>query len=176
MLHDLGFSHVWNNHSTFNSGSLLASIKNKLKERFISFWKQRLLGDETKKKLRTYRLLKHKFGIEPYLEDIQDKSIRKCLSSFRISTHRLRIERGRYVGEKPEDRLCISCNSIEDEVHFLCECQKYENQRKILFDKLTDFKTISRTDPDKTFLSLMTNCDKHVMNAVGKYIQECNIT
>ena len=41
MLHDLGFSHVWNNHSTFNSGSLLASIKNKLKERFISFWKQR---------------------------------------------------------------------------------------------------------------------------------------
>ena len=55
MLHDLGFSHVWNNHSTFNSGSLLALIKNKLKERFISFWKQRLLGDETKKKLRTYR-------------------------------------------------------------------------------------------------------------------------
>ena len=36
MLHDLGFSHVWKNHSTFNSGLLLASIKNKLKERFIS--------------------------------------------------------------------------------------------------------------------------------------------
>ena len=56
MLHDLGFSHVWNNHSTFNSGLLLASIKNKLNERFISFWKQRMLGDETKKKLRTFRL------------------------------------------------------------------------------------------------------------------------
>ena len=50
MLHDLGFSHVWDNHSTFNSGSLLASIKNKLKERFLSFWKQRMLGEETKKK------------------------------------------------------------------------------------------------------------------------------
>ena len=176
MLHDLGFSHVWKNHSTFNSGLLLASIKNKLKERFISFWKQRMLGDETKKKLRTYRLLKHNFGIEPYLEDIHDKSVRKCLSSFRISTHRLRIERGRYVGEKPEDRLCISCNKIEDEVHFLCQCQKYENQRKILYDKLTDFKIISRMDSNKTFLSLMKNRDKHVMNAVGKFIQECNIT
>ena len=176
MLHDLGFSPVWENHSTFNSGLLLASIKNKLKERFISFWKQRMLGDETKKKLRTYRLLKHNFGIEPYLEDIRDKSVRKCLSSFRISTHRLRIERGRHVGEKPEDRLCISCNNIEDEVHFLCQCQKYENQRKLLYDKLTDFKIISRIDPNKTFLSLMKNRDKHVMNAVGKFIQECNIT
>ena len=85
-------SHVWKNHSSFNSGLLLASIKNKLKERFISFWNQRMLGDETKKKLRTYRLLKHNFGIEPYLEDIHDKSVRKCLSSFRISTHRLRID------------------------------------------------------------------------------------
>ena len=37
MLHDLGFSHVWDNHSTFNSGSLLASIKNKLKERCCHF-------------------------------------------------------------------------------------------------------------------------------------------
>ena len=27
ILCDLGFSHVWNNHSTFNSYSLLASIK-----------------------------------------------------------------------------------------------------------------------------------------------------
>ena len=110
MLHDLGFSHVWDNHSTFNSGSLLASIKNKLKERFLSFRKQRMLGEETKKKLRTNRLLKHNFGVESYLENIHDKSIRKCLSSFRISTHKLRIERGRYVGEKPEDRLCITCN------------------------------------------------------------------
>ena len=117
--------------------------------------------------------MKHFFGIEPYLEDRHNKSVRKCLSSFRISTHRLRIERGRYVGEKPEDRLCILCNNIEDEVHVLSKCQKYENQRKILYDKLTDFKIISRIDPNKTFFSLMKNRDKHMMNAVGKFIQCC---
>ena len=44
------------------------------------------------------------------------------------------------------------------------------------YDKLTDFKTISRIDPEELFISLMTNCDRIVMNAVGKYIQECNIT
>ena len=38
-----------------------------------------------------------------HVHDIHDKSVRKCIISFRISTHRLRIERGRYLGEKPED-------------------------------------------------------------------------
>ena len=122
---------------------------------------RRYFHDE--EKIRTYRLLKHNFGVESYLENIHDKSTRKRLSSFRISTHKLMNERGRYVGEKPEDRLCITCNKIEDEVHFLCQCQKYENQRKILYDKLTDFKTISRIDPDELFISLMTNCDRIVI-------------
>ena len=38
VLTDLGFSHVWNNQSTFNASALLTCIKTKLKERFISFW------------------------------------------------------------------------------------------------------------------------------------------
>lgn len=117
-MYDLGFSHVWNNQCTFNASALLFSIKNKLKERFISFWKKRLSSEEGMKKLRTYKLLKQNFGIEPYLENLFDKDLRKCLCSFRISTHRLRIERGRYCGEKPEDRLCDSCNVVENEIHF----------------------------------------------------------
>ena len=83
-----------------------------------------MLCDDTMKKSRTYRLMKPDFGLELYLEDKHDKSVRKCISSFRISTHRLRIERCRYLGEKPEDRSCNACNSIEDETHFLCQCQK----------------------------------------------------
>ena len=52
------------------------------------------------KKLRTYKLIKKNFEIEPYVEILQDKKLRRSLSSFRISTHRLRIERGRYCGGK----------------------------------------------------------------------------
>ena len=48
--HELGFSHVWDNQSTFNSLSLMASIKNKMKERFVSFWKRRMENDEKMKK------------------------------------------------------------------------------------------------------------------------------
>ena len=45
---------------------------------------------------------------------------------------RLRIERGRYVRpkEKLEDRNLL-CNTVEDEVHFLVKCRKYENQRSL---------------------------------------------
>ena len=113
-LHDLGFSHVWNNHSTF---TLVAKINLK---KDVSFWKQRMLGDETIKNLRTYRLLKKNFGLELYLEYLHDKHVRKCVCSLRNSAHRLRTERGRYLGEKPEDRLCNTCNAIEDEMNFFC--------------------------------------------------------
>ena len=36
-----------------------------------------MLGDQTMKNLRTYRLMKHDFGLELYREEIRDKSIRK---------------------------------------------------------------------------------------------------
>ena len=123
------------------------------------------------KKLRIYRLMKRDFGLELYREDIHGKSVRKCISSFRISTHRLRNERGRYLGEKPEDRVCNACNTVEDEMHFLCQCQKFESQRKILYDNIYkyfyDTNTFPSIDPTKTFLDLMTNDDKTVIKAVG---------
>ena len=77
-------------------------------------------SEEGMKKLQTYKLLKQKFGIEPYLDNLLDRNLRRCSCAFRINAHRLRIERGRYCGENPEDRLCDSCKVIENEIHFLC--------------------------------------------------------
>ena len=38
VLYELGFSDVWENQSTFSGRALVSSLKNKLKEMFISFW------------------------------------------------------------------------------------------------------------------------------------------
>lgn len=176
ILHDLGFSHVWNNHSTFNSFALLNSIKHKLKERYISFWYKRLSGDEGMRKLRTYKILKQNFGRETYIEDIYDKDIRKCICSLRISTHKLRIERGRYCGETVENRLCTVCNEIETEVHFLCQCQKYKSLRGKMFESIYGTNCISVTDPDALFYDLLTSQNKNILKAVGKFIQDCSVT
>ena len=61
LLRDLGFSHIWENHSSFNSASLLLCIKNKLKERNEQFWEQRMESDVKMSKLRTYKLIRN-FG------------------------------------------------------------------------------------------------------------------
>ena len=176
LLYDLGFSHVWNNHSTFNTSALLFSVKNKLKERFIAFWKKRLSSEEGMKKLRTYKLIKQTFGIEPYLEHLVDKDLRRCLCSFRISTHKLRIERGRYYGERPEERLCDSCNIIENEIHFLCKCNKYNSLRKKMFDSINAIDVVHDSDNEHTFINLMTSSDKNITKALATFVQDCEIT
>ena len=71
-----------------------------------------------------------------YLELSLHRKYRQCLSSFRISAHKLQIERGRYLGKIVEERKCTVCNIIENDKHFFCVCNKYnlelENQHLFL--------------------------------------------
>ena len=64
--------------------------------------------------------------------------MKRNICSFRISTHQLQIERGRYTGTNIDERLCNHCNVIEDEIHFLFECKKYEDIRKDMFKTIND--------------------------------------
>ena len=79
---------------------------------------------EKMSKLRTYKLVKNKFGIEKYL-DLNERYLRKSLTALRISAHKLNIERGRYLNLKVEDRICNVCMVIGDEIHALCQCKKF---------------------------------------------------
>ena len=98
ILCELGFSHVLENQCTFNSYSLLLCIKNKLKEIYQTFWALRMKSEAKMSKLRTYKLIKKTFGIETYLE-LNERKYRKALCALRIhvSSHKLNIERGRYL-------------------------------------------------------------------------------
>ena len=86
-------------------------------------------------KLSTYALFKNVFQKEKYLSVIKDTDIRKCFMSFRISSHKLEIERGRYKTLPVKDRLCKLCNSgaVEDEKHFIFNCVLYSSLRQTLF-------------------------------------------
>ena len=128
------------------------------------------------RKLHTYKLIKQTFGIEPYLEHLVDKDLRRCLCSFRISTHKLRIERGRYYGEKPEERLCDSCNIIENEIHFLCKCNKYNSLRRKMFDSINAIDVVHDSDNEHTFINLMTSSNKNITKALATFVQDCEIT
>ena len=59
---------------------------------------------------------------------------------LRGGTNYLRIERGRWVGEREEERLCnvCLCQEVEDERHFLLACLMYVRQRVEMFDRIRE--------------------------------------
>ena len=64
------------------------------------------------------------------LENIVNFHLRKIITKFRCSDHKLEIEIGRYNRIPRENKLCKACvNVIEDEMRFLCSCPSYNNVR-----------------------------------------------
>ena len=69
-----------------------------------------------------------------------DRDHIKCLSNLRISSHKLRIETGRY--ENPcipaSDRICQNCDllEVENEIHFCLRCKLFIKERTKLFTDL----------------------------------------
>jgi len=71
--------------------------------------------------LETYCLLKHTFGFEEYLDFMKDRTIRISLTQFRVSSHDLNIEVGRYTDITRNQQLGTNCsmNILECEYHVL---------------------------------------------------------
>ena len=111
-------------------------------------------------KLRTYAFLKTGTGMEEYLTEIRNTSIRIQLSKFRLSNHRLAIEVGRHQGvHQPSLRHCTFCHEVNEcEIHFLIKCPAYSHLREPLYEEISctnpSFQYLS--DKEK-FINLMTN-------------------
>ena len=97
-----------------------------------------------------------------------------ALTRLRISCHSLEIERGRY--HKPAStpahlRLCKDCESVEDELNFVCVCPKYDSLREhlvsIVCNDNPNFVFLSVNDK---FLNLMQALDSHVLTALSKFV------
>ena len=71
---------------------------------------------------------------------VKNFSERRNLVKFKISNHKLMIELGRYqIDHAPrENTLYPLCKSkqIEDENHFLFQCQEYSSLRKVFLHQI----------------------------------------
>ena len=112
-------------------------------------------------RLRTYALFKTSPGFEKYLDEISGIKNRTALTKFRISNHRLMIEKGRHSKPKvpKELRFCHFCpNSVEDEKHFLLVCPTYKYIRSDLYSEAKKvFSKITNQPRDYRFLQLMSD-------------------
>ena len=105
----------------------MINIEHQQQASFISQWKNSLNNREENGnnncKLRTYKLIKLDFKLEPYLEKLNNPELRSIICKFRLSDHKLEIEKGRHNNIVAAQRLCTKCdmNVVEDEKHFLFE-------------------------------------------------------
>ena len=126
--------------------SISGQFKHRCHERFKRFCFQCLsdLHSGDTSIARTYRLYESSFGTECYLRSISNPKSKVALSKLRASSRDLEIEHGRYVRPRLniDERLCLSCNVVENEEHFVTACKdkiKMFNQRPLIVHVIFHF-------------------------------------
>jgi len=119
-------------------------------------------------------LFKNTFNFENYLLCIKDRNTRQKYCQIRISAHNLCIESERGIKDT-KDRLCKLClKDVEDEIHFVTDCEFYEKERcelyKKLLDILPDFKNMNKIEKFKIIMGV-ADCD--VVLHTASYIKTC---
>ena len=115
LLDELGLTYIW-----LQQTEIVIPI-NLIKQRiFYSFYQSWYAIINNSNRLLTYSRYKHEFKFENYLDFILEKKYKIALTQFRLSSHDLAIERGRYVNIPRNERTCTNCNldMVESNITF----------------------------------------------------------
>jgi len=168
LLNEYTLSHLWQEEI------VNVNIKQHILQSYKDEWKDTMSSDTLYPIMRTYRMIKTVFGLEPYLQ-LREYNIRKALSKLRMSSHPLAIERGRYTRPKTpiEERLCVLCvkGAIENEEHFISVCSFYNNERNMLQRNISSL--LGQDGVTYDFITLLKHTDPDILLYVGKFINVC---
>ncbi len=169
---------IWDNQGSNLKHRTVKHVRTTLHSNYKSSWLSHLNGGllgNCSPKLRTYKLFKTVFKIENYLlfKNIP-LSKRIEFSKLRVSAHKLRIETDRYIRPRvpPENRLCLLCDSgvVEDEKHFMLECELYNRERRDLVRYIQESTDINSLNVDDKFNFLMSCSDYEVSKTIIDFV------
>ena len=166
LLESLGLPNMWLRQE-YQSANL-SQIKQRIFDQYKQSW---YVAINNSKRLRSYSRYKHSFELESYLDNINERKFKTALTRFRLSSHHLEIERGRYPNISREERLCKFCNlrSVEDEYHFLLVCPTYiDIRRKYFKPYICRWPTINKFD------KIMSTNNKNEIIRLSKYLYFAN--
>ena len=86
------------------------------------------------------------------------------------SSHRLRVETGRWEKPRPtprHQRICYICKKLDDEYHFVLECQALQNLRKQLIPR----EYLVRSCMEK-FIKLLNSEDSHIISKTAEFARK----
>ena len=122
-------------------------------------------------KLRTYGIFKNEVREEPYLRIVKNVKDRISMSKFRLSNHKLMIEKGRHRNLDKTMRICPFCSAVEDEIHFLLKCKPFRFLRADLLSNVEsalNIRNLRQTDDRALFKLLMEN--ENISKMIAKYL------
>ena len=132
-----------------NGGKFEIESKTSIRSLYKTYW-QNKIDDINSVRLHLYRSIKDEFKTEDYLH-LPRFEARKLITKIRCSDHSLEIEKGRHLNIPREERICKICKTgeVENEHHFLIECQCYEHLKTKYQMNNTDTRSLLKTvNPD----------------------------
>ena len=179
-----------------STGKLARHCRKVLRDKFTKFFKDKLsnpISSDVRKnltltngknartnrsggnKLRTYNLVKQDFSMEAYLLVIKNKENRRNICKLRCGNHDLAIETGRFKKIPLDERVYTRCeNKVEDELHFLTECELFDIVREKILNDVKEIDPNLKTDDRKLlFISLLTTTNCLILNKLSAFINAC---
>ena len=166
LLNHLGFSYIIERHNPFKP--LLPCLKQRITDQGFQEQRSQIFNSN---KLLFYRNF-YKNNRSEYVDILKNKSERSTLSQLRLSAHCLEIEKGRHQSLPLNERKCKICNngSIEDENHFLFQCEGYTNLRQTFIHKIG---TTSYKISTEKWISYLDSNSINILKTIAKYIKDC---
>ena len=166
-LENIGLLNFYNGDYTAKPPFVYRKLFQRLSDIFHQEIFSKINGERSK--LRTYAIFKKEQGFEKYLADIKNTNVRKNVTKYRLSNHKLMIEVGRHQKIDAEQRFCPFCpNAVEDEFHFLLYCPTYDIQRSAFLDPITSIiHNFSLLPDSQKFELVMSHMDPDLCSFIS---------
>ena len=169
LLYKLGFDYVWLAGGTGNHKAFMSDFK----ERIYDLARRHLYDNiMVARKSEVYK------DICPYVLDGKwpnyhvlglSKTNIISITCFKARNHQLKCETGKWARPKipAEERVCLVCNEIEDEVHIVCVCALYMYKYKYTSNEFI-------TENPRLGFSALFNSDRKVhLDNLAIFIKKC---
>ena len=175
---NLNLGSFWETQTIERRCRFINNVKKQTEDKFIDDWTENISCQNQQTNLRTHKTFSFFPKLSTYVSDLTDTRLIAAVARLRLSSHNLEIERGRHTRPKTPvvNRTCRRCQTtqVDDEIHFLMQCNMFELDRKALLSEagkyITNFNTQSDTEQ---FKSIMSSENHAIINALAKYTYVC---